>query len=155
MQKRQVRFFLKSNNIWDAFYIAEVKCTSVGELDKEKIAFLKDKCPDLLEKIGNRTIIMWKDRLDHLKKHSYDGSHLSVEEMCELIPKIIDKPDYLGVRKKDLSVQFIKRYKENILVAVRMDGKGRLLFRTMYTITESQLSDYLNKGSAWEFKADN
>lgn len=41
-----------------------------------------------------------------------------------------------------------------MLVAVRMDDKGKLLFRTMYTITESQLSDYLRKGSAWEFTLD-
>lgn len=98
---------------------------------------------------------MWKDRIDHIKKHTYDNSKLSVEEMCELIPEIIDKPDYLGVKQKDSSIQFIKRYKDNILVAVRIDRKGRLSFRTMYTITESQLADYIRKGRAWKFETEN
>lgn len=145
---------MDNKNISSAFFKENKKCTSVGELDKAKIAFLKEKCPELLEKINSRTIIMWKDRIDHIKKHTYDSSNLSIEEMCEIIPEIIDKPDYLGVRKKDLSIQFIKRYYNNILVAVRMDSGGRLLFRTMYTITESQLSNYLNKDRAWEFKTD-
>ena len=75
--------------------------------------------------------------------------------MCSLIPEIIKSPDYIGVKNKDLSIQFIKRYEDNILIAVRMDSKGRLSFRTMYTITESQLSDYLKKDRAWEFSLDN
>lgn len=98
---------------------------------------------------------MWKDRIEHIKKHAYDNSNLSVEEMCNLIPEIINSPDYLGVRKKDYGIQFIKRYKDNILVATRIDSKGRLSLRTMYTITESQLSDYLRKGSAWKYDIEN
>ncbi len=142
---------MRYDNILDFFDNTDVHCTSVGKIDNLKIAFLKEKCPELLEKIGNRTIIMWKDRIEHIKKHTYDNSNLSIEEMCEIIPEIIDKPDYLGVKKKDSSIQFIKRYKDNILIAVRIDGKGRLSFRTMYTITEGQLTDYLRKGRAWKF----
>ena len=97
---------------------------------------------------------MWKDRIEHIKKHSYETADFSVEEMCALIPQIIEKPNYLGIKAKDMSIQFIKRYSDNILVAVRTDSKGKLLFRTMYKITESQLTDYLRKGSAWEFIVD-
>ena len=141
-------------DIFELFQKHNIKCTSVGEIDAEKIAFLQKHCPDLLGQIKGRTIIMWKDRIEHLKKHSYDSSDMSAQEMCSLIPEIIDNPDYLGIRKKDMSIQFIKRYSNNMLVAVRMDNKGKLLFRTMYTITESQLSDYLRKGSAWQFVLD-
>ncbi len=146
---------MERDSILNVFEKTDVKCTSVGEIDKSKIAFLQKRCPELLERIKGRTIFFWKDRIDHIKKHTYESSDLSIEKMCDLIPEIIDKPDYLGVRKKDFGIQFIKRYEDNILVAVRMDSKGRLSFRTMYTITESQLSDYLRKGSAWEFKEKN
>ena len=145
---------MQYNNILDFFNNSNINCTSIGKIDNSKIAFLKKKCPELSDKIDNRTIIMWKDRIEHIKKHTYDNSNLSVEEMCEIIPEIIDKPDYLGVKQKDSSLQFIKRYKDNILVAVRIDGKGRLSFRTMYTITKSQLADYIRKGRAWEFKEE-
>lgn len=132
-----------------------MNCTSVGKIDNSKIAFLNEKCPQLSEKIENRTIIMWKDRIEHIKKHTYDSSNLSIEEMCEIIPEILDKPDYLGFKPKDSSLQFIKRYKNNILVAVRIDSKGRLSFRTMFTITESQLSNYIRKSRAWKFDIEN
>lgn len=145
---------MQNKNVFELFEQHDIKCTSVGKIDAEKVAFLQKHCPDLFKQIKGRTIIMWKDRIEHLKKHGYETENVSVEEMCSLIPEIIEKPDYLGVRKKDLSIQFIKRYSDNMLVAVRMDNKGKLLFRTMYTITESQLSDYLRKGSAWEFVLD-
>lgn len=146
---------MEYNNILDVFDTTDVNCTSVGKIDNTKIAFLREKCPELLEKIDNRTIIMWKDRIEHIRKHTYDNSRLSIEEMFEILPEIIDKPDYLGVKQKDFSIQFIKRYKDNILVAVRIDGKGRLSFRTMYTITESQLTDYIRKARAWKFENEN
>ena len=145
---------MQNNNVYELFEQLDIKCTSVGELDAQKVAFLEENFPDLSGKIKNRTILLWKDRIEHIKKHSFDKSGIPADEMCALIPEIINNPDYLGVRKKDLSIQFIKRYSDSILVAVRMDGKGRLLFRTMYTITESQLSDYLKKGSAKEFALD-
>ena len=145
---------MQDKNVYELFEQLDIKCTSVGELDSDKVAFLQKHCPDLFSQIKGRTIIMWKDRVEHLKKHGYETTNMSVEDMYSLIPEIIEKPDYLGVRKKDLSIQFIKRYSDNMLVAVRMDSKGKLLFRTMYTITDSQLSDYLRKGSAWEFVLD-
>lgn len=146
---------LQYNSILDFFNNSDANCTSVGKIDNSKISFLKAKCPELSEKIDNRTIIMWKDRIEHIKKHTFDNSNLSIEEMCEIIPEILDKPDYLGFKPKDYSLQFIKRYKDNILVAVRIDSKGRLSFRTMFTITESQLSDYIRKGRAWKFNTEN
>lgn len=142
-------------DILQIFTDYNIQCTSIGKLDSAKVTFLQEKFPDLFKNITGRTIVLWKDRIEHLKKHCYDTSGLSVEQMCALIPEIIQNPDYLGVRKKDLSIQFIKKYNDNILIAVRMDNKGKLLFRTMYTITESQLSDYIRKGSAWKFNLDN
>ncbi len=144
-----------NKDILEIFEKYDTNCTSVGELDNIKISFLQEKCPELVNKINGRTIVMWKDRIEHLKKHIYENPDFSIEKMCSLIPEIIKSPDYIGVKNKDLSIQFIKRYEDNILIAVRMDSKGRLSFRTMYTITESQLSDYLKKDRAWEFSLDN
>lgn len=145
---------VQEKNVFELFEQLDIKCTSVGKIDSEKVAFLQKHCPDLFNQIKGRTIIMWKDRIEHLKKHGYETVGMPVEKMCSLIPEIIEKPDYLGIKKKDLTIQFIKRYLDNMIVVVRMDNKGRLLFRSMYTITESQLSDYLRKGSAWEFTLD-
>lgn len=40
------------------------------------------------------------------------------------------------------SIQFIKCYSNNILIAVRVATDGELSFRTKYPITDSQLADY-------------
>ena len=129
----------------------QTKCITVGKLDSVKVSFLKKKCPQALEKIKNHSVIMWKDRIEHLYKHSYDVSQLSVEQLINLIPSIISEPDYIGYRDKDFSLQFIKEFDNNILVAIRADSRGNFTFRTMYTITEGQLKDYIKKNRAWKY----
>lgn len=74
------------------------------------------------------------------------------DKYVDLIPKIIENPDYLGVKEKDSSIQFIKQYDDNLLIAVRINAKGKLSFRTMYPITDGQLKSYINKKTAWKFK---
>lgn len=140
------------SDIFDLF--EQTNCITVGSLDSEKISFIKKNCPQIFKKIKNYSIIMWKDRIEHLSKHSYDASRLPIDELVNLIPDIINNPDYIGYREKDSSLQFIKEFENNILVAVRADGKGKLAFRTMYTITAGQLSDYINKDRAWKFNID-
>lgn len=98
---------------------------------------------------------MWKDRIDHLSKHAYDASQMSVEELINLIPSIISEPDYIGCKDNNSGLQFIKEFENNILVAIRTDNKGNLNFRTMYTITSGQLKDYINKNRAWKFDESN
>lgn len=75
--------------------------------------------------------------------------------MIDLLPSIIETPDYIGYRTKDNSLQFIKLINGNLLAAVRTDSNGRLNFRTMYTITDGQLDDYIRKNHAWKFTLDN
>lgn len=132
----------------------QTNCITVGSLDSKKLSFIKKNCPQALEKVKNHSVIMWKDRIEHLSKHAYDASKMPLDELVNLIPDIIANPDYIGYREKDSSLQFIKEFENNILVAVRADGKGKLAFRTMYTINRGQLSDYINKGRAWKFNID-
>ncbi len=140
------------NNISDVFESNnKIKCLTAGTLNSKQIAFLKEKCPDVFYKIKSYTVFIWKDRIEHIKKHSYDVSGLSTKEMIDLLPSIIEEPDYLGYRTKDNSIQFIKVINGNLLVAVRADSNGRLNFRTMYTITDGQLEDYIKKNHAWKF----
>ena len=75
--------------------------------------------------------------------------------MCmERIPEIIEEPDFIGINPKDSSLQFIKRFSQNILIAVRFNADGKLSYRTLYPITDSQLSDYIKKKRAWEYRLD-
>lgn len=54
-------------NVFELFQNQDVNCSSVGKIDSEKLAFSQKRCPDLINQINSRTIIMWKDRVEHLK----------------------------------------------------------------------------------------
>lgn len=139
-------------NIFDG----NCRCVSVGYLDKTKVDFLTDKIPDLKDVLKENDILLWDNRIEYTEKHK--GNFFKAEDyyMClENIPSIIDSPDYIGINPTDSSLQFIKRYGRNILLAVRFTTNGKLSYRTLYPITDSQLHDYMRKNKAWEFRIDN
>lgn len=128
-------------------------CKIIGKLDKEKLEFIVEKRPDFAEQIKTSDIIMWDDRMDHIAKHRMNFVNIyDFDDYVKRIPEIIDKPDYIGIKDKDNSLQFIKQYNDNILVAVRINTNGNLSFRTLYPITDGQIKDYIKKNTAWKFK---
>lgn len=125
----------------------------IAELSKEQVEFIKQKQPDIFDRIQNNSIIMWDDRLEHIQKHRLDFQDIyEFDDYISQIPEIIKNPDYIGFKDKNNSLQFIKAFTDNILVAVRVTNNGELSFRTMFKITDSQLNDYIRKGTAWKYK---
>lgn len=127
----------------------------IGTLNKKKMKFISEKQPDFALELKNPNIVMWEDRIAHIKKHRMNFNNIyDFDKYVEMIPDIIENPDYIGIREKETnkSIQFIKKYNDNILIAVRLTAKGGLAFRTMYPITDSQLQDYIRKQTAWEYK---
>lgn len=129
------------------------KFKNIGKLDDKKLKFLSEKRPDFVKEIKNTDILMWDDRIEHIEKHRMNFRNIyDFDNYVELIPDIIENPDYIGIKDKNKSIQFIKQYNDNVLIAVRLNTKGKLSFRTMYPITDGQLDDYINKQTAWEYK---
>jgi len=126
-------------------------CKVIGYLSDDMIDSIGRNKPEFLKQIRDRKIIMWDDRLEHINKHKYDFESVDeFEKYVNLIPDIVNRPDYLAIREKDNSILFIKEYEKNLLVAVRVNAQGKLPFRTIYPITDSQKNDYLKKGNAWK-----
>lgn len=129
------------------------KFKNIGKLDDKKLKFISEKRPDFANEIKDTNIIMWDDRIEHIEKHRMNFRNIyDFDDYIEMIPDIIKNPDYIGVKDKNKSIQFIKQYNDNILIAVRLTTKGKLSFRTMYPITDGQLDDYIEKNTAWEYK---
>ena len=121
----------------------------IGILDEEKLEFIKEKNPEFFQKIVDPEIIMWDERLAHIEKHRPNYKCIyDLDEYIELIPDIIANPDYIGIKD---GLQFIKQFDNNVLIAVRVNAKGKLSLRTMYPITDSQINDYIRKGTAWKY----
>lgn len=124
-------------------------CISLGKLSPDKVAFLIKKAPHLSGILNSDIdILFWKDRIKHTELHKDDFiSDNEFYHCLEQIPFIIEKPDYLSIHPK-----FIKNFSGHVSVAIRISASGALSYRTMYPITDAQLTNYIDKGRAWEWK---
>lgn len=66
------------------------------------------------------------------------------------IPQIIQNPDYISIHPADESVSFIKDYSKHTSVAIKISTDGKMVYRTMYPLTESQLQNYIGNNRAWK-----
>ena len=132
-------------------------CISLGKLSPDKVAFLIEKAPHLSGILNSDTdILFWKDRIKHTELHKDDFiSDNEFYHCLEQIPSIIAKPDYLSIHPKDNSISLIKNFSAHISVAIRVSASGALSYRTMYPVTDAQLTDYIAKGRAWVWSKKN
>ena len=83
--------------------------------------------------------------------------HFNCLKYIDYIPDIILKPDYIGVNPNEpgISLEFIKRYADNVLIGVKLDTDEEYLYvSTMHDIQESKISRRLYSGRIKEFSVD-
>lgn len=82
---------------------------------------------------------------DGLYKHILKR-HPSCISYLNNISDIVDHPDYIGTNpKENNSIEFVKCYSENILVAVKLDVQDEYLYiASIYNITDSKLQRRIN-----------
>lgn len=85
----------------------------------------------------------------HIKKR-----HPNCLKYLEKVPDIILSPDYIGKNPNEYqSVEFVKQYDDNILVAVKLDIiENRLYVASLYDISESKIKNRLNSGRFKKWK---
>ncbi|WP_418540157.1 PBECR2 nuclease fold domain-containing protein [Massilistercora timonensis] len=89
--------------------------------------------------------------LNTQERHRKDFSSEEEYEFCfERIPWIIRHPDYISIHPNKDSISFICKFTDNVSVAVRLSADGRLAYRTMYPLRDSQLNNYISQGRAWK-----
>ncbi len=81
------------------------------------------------------------------KKHIREKHKKEFDKYMDRLPEIINNPTYVGVHPSWGGIEFIKRYDENVLIAVRASKKDVLYVRSIYCITESKIEKYLNAGT--------
>lgn len=114
-----------------------VKITNVGIIEKE-IAMTFG-----IAEHADKNIVLVQKRKKHMIKHAAEFSDF--EKAYESIPEIIREADYVGLHPKGDSLQYIKKIDGNVLVAVSL-GVEEGSVRTMYSITENKLNNYLASG---------
>jgi phage-Barnase-EndoU-ColicinE5/D-RelE like nuclease3 len=124
------------------------KCIKVGILNQNVIRLLNLK-------INPCDIVIWDARLAHIELHKKDfKNEESFVKHIELIPEIIENPDYIGLHPTKNSIEFIKILDELMIVAVRIKNKGNLAVRTVFILSETQLIDYMKGGTVVKYQSD-
>lgn len=83
--------------------------------------------------------------------------HFKYLKYIDYMPDIILAPDYVGVNpnEHDSSIEFIKRYADNVLVGVKLDADENYLYvSTMHDVQESKILRRLYSGRIKEFSVD-
>lgn len=129
-----------------------------GKSKNIKIGELTPKVIELLKlDLKPQNIIIWGPRLtEHCEKHKDEYSSVkSYKNAINSIPEIICNPDYVGFHPKNGNIQYIKKLDDISLVGIKIiKGKGNLLFRTIFPITEDKLNYYIKTNRVQKLKKE-
>lgn len=109
--------------------------------------------PEVISTLGlstsPRDIVMWEDRYQYIQKHKSDFlSEENFSSCIKKIPDVIATPDYVALHPSNGSIEYIKQIDELLIVAIRLKNTGSLALRTAFPLTQKQLQDYINSGTA-------
>ena len=129
-----------------------MKYVSVGHIPQYIVNSILEKFPEFEAQLSSDTdILFWKDRIKNTERHKKDFASEKEYELCfEQIPDIIQHPDFISIHPNKDSISFICRFTDHVSVAVRLSTDGKLAYRTMYPLRESQLLNYIKQGRAWK-----
>lgn len=133
----------------------DIKFVSIGKLSEDMVEFILDKKPSFKGRISSDTdILFWSARVKHTFRHKNDFTNDNEFELClREIPKIIQNPDYISIHPTDESISFIKDYSKHASVAIKISTDGKMVYRTMYPLTEYQLQNYIENDRAWKIES--
>lgn len=79
----------------------------------------------------------------HIQKH-----HPDIATFIDLIPQIIEFPDFVGHNPKEVnSIELVKQLEKNLMVCVKLDSeKGYLYVASLYDVTGSKIESRIKSG---------
>lgn len=93
--------------------------------------------------IENRQIVIYPGAVRHIKKRHPHAFKVYFNK----IPEVIESPDYVGMSSQDPKrIELIKKYKDNILVALKLDDESNLFVSSMYIIEENRIDKRVTYG---------
>jgi hypothetical protein len=121
--------------------------------NKNLVGYLKQEIIDLLKielKAGD--VRLFSGSMKHIRNRRVN----CYKRYKNKIPEIIRTPDYVGTSPKyPNSMEFIKKYDANILVAIRLENLKGLCVVTMYDVTESKIANMLKHNRIKKLKNKN
>ena len=110
----------------------------VGKIDDRVLELLNMTTPE------NRTIFIGKSNINHImSKHLND-----YKKYGSKIPFILSSPDYIGINKKDHSIEYIKEFQidnEFVKIAVRVSKGNKYFVRSLYVVNNKRVENFIKK----------
>ena len=81
-----------------------------------------------------------------IKKHMLKWNHHDALKCLDNLDEIIESPDYVGVnpREQDISVEYVKCYEYNVLVAIKINiDNDKFYVASVYIIDEYKLNKHI------------
>lgn len=113
----------------------------LGEVSKEVVEQWN------LEEQKYKKIVMYPDRKEHSKeRHLEDfGSEDYYYFVMDSLEEIIQSPDYVYYNKSTLGLEYYKKLKGNIVIAVRISDGSELKVRSIYPVSENKIENRKKK----------
>ena len=97
-------------------------------MDHEKIGQVTDEVKEIFDIVLETSVI--KVNKEGLRSHMLKRHHNDVIHHIEDLELILSNPDFVGVnpREKDASFEYVKRFDDNVLVAIKLHKSGDFFY---------------------------
>ena len=115
----------------------------------DKMLLVGEYNPSLNELTGLRLGRMPVYQSKGMQSHMMKKKHFKALKYINDVSSIILAPDYVGTdnSKDDPTIMFVKRYKDNIMIALRLSPSERYLYiATMYDIADNKIDRLVYSG---------
>ncbi|MGL5675986.1 MAG: PBECR2 nuclease fold domain-containing protein [Cellulosilyticaceae bacterium] len=111
--------------------------TQIAGVLEEAIATL------LQVEVNQNEILIYPGAIKHMKKrHPH-----AFREYFKKVPEILANPDYVGMSGQNPTrIEFVKQYKESILVALKYNEDNQLFVSSMYIIEDNRIEKRMHYG---------
>lgn len=119
---------------------------------KEQIGKITNRTISLLNLTAtpDAPIYIGDSNREHMKK-SHPNDYAKYGDKIE---DILNSPDYVGMNKKDSSIEYVKEYKiddEYVKVAVRVSNNGVYFARSLYVLNKNRTLNFIKKQTLLEY----
>ena len=116
-------------------------------MDHETIGQVTDEVKEIFNIVLEASDI--KVNKEGLRSHMLKRHHNDVIHHIEDLELILRNPDFVGVnpREKDASFEYVKRFDDNVLVAIKLHKSGDFFYvPTMYRLQDFKLQSRIKSG---------
>ncbi|MDF2613058.1 MAG: putative SpbB protein [Clostridia bacterium] len=112
------------------------------------VGYLRNEIIEQLKlNITNKEIIIYPGAIKHIKeRHPY-----AFKKYFHRLIEMINRPDYIGIAHYDNhKIEFIKTYKDNILIALKIEEDSHIFVSSMYIIEETVVEKRIETGRLYK-----